>query len=187
MPELMLCYRSATLFTRLYAPEITMGIQTTDEVVETGPEGNLDPCRPVFEPRPAQPTPASNLQVQFKQEVPISLLSTGGAAGPIDSDATCESAVVLACVTSAAQGAAGNGQKGQYNYLKALIGLIGLSNHSEAHVLTFLHKGRKCSESFASLAELNNQQPSTIIWTHDNWQAVDREITRLRQNQVQRK
>ena len=33
MPEQMLCYRSATLFTRLYAPEITMGLQTTEEVV----------------------------------------------------------------------------------------------------------------------------------------------------------
>jgi hypothetical protein len=32
MPELMLRYRTATLFARLYAPELTMGIQTADEV-----------------------------------------------------------------------------------------------------------------------------------------------------------
>lgn len=32
MPELMLRYRTATLFARLYAPELTMGIQTTDEI-----------------------------------------------------------------------------------------------------------------------------------------------------------
>ena len=31
MPELMLRYRSATFFGRLYAPEILMGMQTTDE------------------------------------------------------------------------------------------------------------------------------------------------------------
>lgn len=31
MPELMLRYRAATLFTRLYAPELTMGIRTEDE------------------------------------------------------------------------------------------------------------------------------------------------------------
>jgi hypothetical protein len=34
MPELMLRYRSATLFARLYCPELTMGIQTDDEVVD---------------------------------------------------------------------------------------------------------------------------------------------------------
>jgi hypothetical protein len=32
MPELMLRYRTATLFARLYAPELTMGIQTADEI-----------------------------------------------------------------------------------------------------------------------------------------------------------
>lgn len=34
MPELMLRYRTATLFARLYAPELTMGIHTEDEVVD---------------------------------------------------------------------------------------------------------------------------------------------------------
>lgn len=34
MPELMLRYRTATLFARLYAPELTMGIRTDDEVVD---------------------------------------------------------------------------------------------------------------------------------------------------------
>lgn len=37
MPELMLRYRAATLFARLYAPELTMGIQTDDEVVDISP------------------------------------------------------------------------------------------------------------------------------------------------------
>ena len=37
MPELMLRYRSATLFARLYAPELTMGIQTDDEIIDITP------------------------------------------------------------------------------------------------------------------------------------------------------
>lgn len=37
MPELMLRYRCATLFARLFAPELTMGIQTDDEVVDVSP------------------------------------------------------------------------------------------------------------------------------------------------------
>lgn len=34
MPELMIRYRAATFFGRLYAPEITMGMQTQEEVVD---------------------------------------------------------------------------------------------------------------------------------------------------------
>lgn len=37
MPELMLRYRCATLFARLFAPELTMGIQTDDEVIDVTP------------------------------------------------------------------------------------------------------------------------------------------------------
>ncbi|MCK5132421.1 MAG: hypothetical protein KAR40_09765 [Candidatus Sabulitectum sp.] len=37
MPELMIRYRAATLFGRLYAPEILMGMQTADEVIDVGP------------------------------------------------------------------------------------------------------------------------------------------------------
>lgn len=36
MPELMLCYRSATFFGRLYAPEILMGMKTQDEILDLG-------------------------------------------------------------------------------------------------------------------------------------------------------
>lgn len=37
MPELMLRYRAATLFARLYAPELTMGIQTDEEIIDITP------------------------------------------------------------------------------------------------------------------------------------------------------
>lgn len=36
MPELMLRYRSATFFGRTYCPELTMGMQTTDEIKDIG-------------------------------------------------------------------------------------------------------------------------------------------------------
>lgn len=38
MPDLMMCYRTATFFGRLYAPEILMGMQTIDEARDVGPE-----------------------------------------------------------------------------------------------------------------------------------------------------
>jgi hypothetical protein len=37
MPELMLMYRSAAFFIRTYAPEISMGLQTDDEIIDMGP------------------------------------------------------------------------------------------------------------------------------------------------------
>lgn len=60
MPELMLRYRAATLFSRLYAPELSLGIHTDDEVidiVEVSPvvtEGVPD-----FTPRRATPPAAA--------------------------------------------------------------------------------------------------------------------------------
>jgi hypothetical protein len=36
MPELMLMYRAGTFFGRVYAPELTMGMQTTDELQDIG-------------------------------------------------------------------------------------------------------------------------------------------------------
>jgi hypothetical protein len=36
IPQLMLQYRSAAFFSRVYCPEITMGMQTVEEVIDTG-------------------------------------------------------------------------------------------------------------------------------------------------------
>ena len=51
MPELMLRYRSATFFGRLYAPEILMGMQTVEEVVDVGtPEQTRSTIADRFKP-----------------------------------------------------------------------------------------------------------------------------------------
>ena len=45
MPELMLRYRSAAFFARLYAPDITLGMQTAEEVEDAPPERNVTPAK----------------------------------------------------------------------------------------------------------------------------------------------
>ena len=46
MPELMLRYRAATFFGRLYAPEVLMGMKTVEEIVDiTPPEEEVQPER----------------------------------------------------------------------------------------------------------------------------------------------
>ncbi len=51
MPELMLRYRAATFFVRLYAPETTMGIQSAEELSDV-----LDVESTVSSPEPAKPS-----------------------------------------------------------------------------------------------------------------------------------
>jgi hypothetical protein len=46
MPELMLRYRSAAFFARLYAPDITLGMQTAEEMEDIAPpERNVTPAK----------------------------------------------------------------------------------------------------------------------------------------------
>ncbi len=128
MPELMLRYRSATLFTRLYAPEITMGIQTTEEVVEMGPGRNGHSRQPVFEAVPSRPKYGPKSQAQPQKKVPTKIppppISGGqkpnGAPGP-------EPVAGQPPVAPASPEAAPHSDTGYYNYLKALTGLISLS------------------------------------------------------------
>lgn len=51
MPELMLRYRAATFFGRLYAPEVLMGMKTVEEIVDiTPPEEEIPPPGKPYEP-----------------------------------------------------------------------------------------------------------------------------------------
>jgi len=184
MPELMLCYRSATLFARLYAPEITMGLQTTEEVVEMGPEANGHTSRQVLESKTSRPKFEANSNTHSKQEVPINTVPQPTSALQTASEAQAASGALQAPVAPPKSGAAPQCQKGHYNYLKALIGLMALSKHSEADVLTFLRNQRKCDESLTSLAQVADQQPSTVVWVHDSWKSVDQELTRLKQEKA---
>lgn len=66
MPQLMLRYRAATLFARLFAPELTMGIQCDDEIIDivAEPARNISPkfdkpasvALPIFTAPPASET-----------------------------------------------------------------------------------------------------------------------------------
>lgn len=66
MPELMLRYRAATLFARLYAPEITLGFKSADELEDMSPvratveqmspfTRDEEPSSPEAGSRPSQP------------------------------------------------------------------------------------------------------------------------------------
>ncbi len=67
MPELMLMYRSAAFMIRTYAPELSMGLKTDDEIIDTvdeirpGPASGIDAVRAAIGSTPNSPpagTPA---------------------------------------------------------------------------------------------------------------------------------
>lgn len=68
------------------------------------------------------------------------------------------------------------------DHLRILRGLIELSQHSQAEVARFLYNTRRCEALPASSAELAQKQDEVIAWVHDNWKAVEEEITRLKGN-----
>ena len=64
MPDLMLRYRAATFFGRLYAPEILMGMQTTEELADIG--------KPVIEV-----APAPKFSIPTQNDAPAEILTEG--------------------------------------------------------------------------------------------------------------
>ena len=106
-----------------------------------------------------------------------------GEAAPSHSCAPARSQLHKAAKNSLPESAATapDSHKSQYNYLKALTGLIGLSNHSEAEVMKFLRSSGECGVGLRNLAEVMDKEPGAISWAHDNWHAVNRKLTRLKE------
>jgi hypothetical protein len=69
MPELMLRYRSASIFARLHCPEVTMGFPSSDELIDSAPIEDAVPLVPraapsvelVETPEPPKPTQTAQL------------------------------------------------------------------------------------------------------------------------------
>lgn len=69
MPELMLRYRAATFFARTYVPELTMGIQTQDEIIDVTPvSAESVPVASKFEKRKKEAVKAAEPEPENKDE-----------------------------------------------------------------------------------------------------------------------
>ena len=80
MPELMLKYRAATMWARLYAPELLMGLQTDDEIIDVSPvvteTRNSRFDKPLLEsepqtPPPPPPAPKKEAEKDLTQDVTL--------------------------------------------------------------------------------------------------------------------
>jgi hypothetical protein len=68
MPELMLMYRAAAFFVRTYAPEISMGLRTDDELIDTIDEPRATPSINAVRAALTQTKPADEPAVKTLQQ-----------------------------------------------------------------------------------------------------------------------
>lgn len=176
MPELMLCYRSATLFIRLYAPEVALGIQTSEEITDLGLVAGGRMAPPMFEASVAGARYVPKTKRHRQSPAPMGL--SGSHSGKITDPGS-----PLPEGAGSRQVVAGNATTGTGatdNYLKMLRALINLSQHSEEEVMSFLRNTGKCNLDTITLVELIARQPNAITWTHDHWCEVEQELASLK-------
>ena len=64
LPELMICYRAAAFWTRLFAPELSLGIRTAEEVIDTNGYEVIDA------PRGSPPSDTKALEAALRTATP---------------------------------------------------------------------------------------------------------------------
>lgn len=140
MPELMLRYRAATLFARLYAPELTMGIQTDDEIVDIAPVVS----DPVLRAKPAKesaPEPQFTAPADFPP----------GAEVPPPGKPTAKP------------------QTPTQRALKEIRLFLKGSPHDESALLKMWRDGGVIDEGLSSLEEVAEVKPSAILAACAPW------------------
>jgi len=93
MPDLMLRYRAAAFFGRLYAPQILMGMQTDDEVRDTSEMRDVSPIPEVATARTATDTAANSADSKTSKvteskadEKPAPAVAQAGRGRPTKAD-----------------------------------------------------------------------------------------------------
>jgi hypothetical protein len=150
MPELMLRYRAATLFARLFAPELTMGIQTDDEVIDIAPVVT-DPVRAAKQAKATAPEP------QFLSAPPASK----AIAFESEQLPVAESPATV-------------------NLPKLARGLLKIAAIEEAEFIAYLHQTGGVEDSLVTLEEIAEMQPAELKTACDNFKPVEKAIKAAR-------
>ncbi|MFU1939408.1 hypothetical protein ACLQ8Z_06200 [Bordetella hinzii] len=118
MDEVMLRYRTASFFGKLYAPELLMGLQTVEEaqdIIEAtaGPDGtisvNVDELRSAAQPAQRQPATAKADATDLEAREPVAQSDTPPAKAQAEADNPAQGVEVAA---PAAQEEQAGGQQG---------------------------------------------------------------------------
>lgn len=142
MPDLMLRYRAATLFARLFAPELTMGLHCDDEVIDLSPVVT----DPVLRAKPAKVEPQFTTPAKDANDAPP------GAEMP-----TVEPAKPAT-------------QSPVARDLKTLRALLKPSGFSENHLLNLWRENGVIEDSLSTIDEVGEVKPSILRAACEPWQ-----------------
>lgn len=129
MEEVMLRYRTASFFGKLYAPELLMGLQSVEEaqdIIEatTGPDGtisvNVDDLRATAQPAPRQSAAAAADTTDLEVREPAANPDTSPAKAQTEVGSPAQGAATAA---SASQAAPAEGQQGELPGAEEDLGL----------------------------------------------------------------
>lgn len=93
MPELMLRYRAAAFFGRLYSPEILMGLQTAEEthdIIDLNDDGSVSVTRETAPVAKAVPMPQSKSAKQQAKAEPVEIVPAEVKTEPVSANSDGE-------------------------------------------------------------------------------------------------
>lgn len=165
LPDLMLRYRAASFFGRLFAPELMMGLPTVDELEDRGPEETV--VRPIFESKVVAETPKT--PPAAKPAVEESTNTPQTAQSGTHPPATPPEAIQTPIQRQETSG---------LNPLKAVRGLLKSEKIEEKLLIDFLHAIDSVPDGMSSLEEIHLNNNTTLQMVCDQWSDV---VKRLRE------
>lgn len=92
MPEQMMMYRAAAFWTRAYAPELSLGMQTAEELADVGPVSEEIVVRPA-----ASRATAADLEARLRETPATAVETTAETKAEAPSGPALEAAICLYC------------------------------------------------------------------------------------------
>jgi hypothetical protein len=161
LPDLMLRYRAASFFVRLFAPELMMGLPTVDEL-EDMPAGEPTFSRPVFgrktetpPPTPASPEPPPAAPAAKEPQVeptPPEPAPTPPGAIQATPQATVE------------------------NPISALRALCKLESIKEDQLIVFLKNIRSVKDNVDTFEEIHLADPNILGMICEQWEEIRKRV-----------
>lgn len=165
LPELMLRYRAASFFVRLYGPELLMGLPTVDELEDMGPHETV--TRPIFDSKPVQ-EPAKTLPAAEPVAAPEVFAPK----------TTVESPNVITTPPTPLAAPAQRQENNGMNPIKAIRGLLKNEKLPESVLIDFLHGTESVPDEFNSLEEIQLNSDVALVMVVEQWSEV---VKRLRE------
>lgn len=164
LPDLMLRYRAAAFFGRLYAPELMMGLPTVDELEDLGPSAP-EFSRPVFgKPEPPMKEPEAPKPPSAAPPSP----APATAAPPITPTPPPEAKTTPAAIQALSEAG--------FNPLKALRGLCKEAGIKEQAVIDFLKEIGSIKDDSNSLEQIHLGNDKVIAMCCEQWSDIAKRL-----------